>query len=156
MGVSGSGKTTLGKALASSLGFLFLEGDQYHSEANKNKMKKGHPLNDNDRLPWLKAINAAILEKRKSQVVLACSALKESYRKILLNQLPNDSVIWVYLHCEFNLLKKRMESRSHFMPVSLLQSQLDALEPPQNAIYLNSSQPVNELIQQLKPYIDGK
>lgn len=156
MGVSGSGKTTLGKALASYLGCSFLEGDQYHSEANKNKMKKGEPLSDADRLPWLKAINAALLEKRKSTVVLTCSALKESYRQILMDQLPSDSLLWVFLSCNINLLKQRMKSRVHFMPVSLLQSQLDTLESPQYAVHLNSSQPLDELIRQLKPYLNEK
>ena len=156
MGVSGSGKTTLGKALASFLDCLFLEGDAFHSKRNKDKMKKGIPLNDKDRLPWLKSINKALIEQRKSAVVLACSALKESYRKLLMDQLPIDKVVWVALHCEYALLEQRMKSRTHFMPVSLLKSQLKTLEPLQNAIQLNSSQSVDKLITQLKPYLNEK
>lgn len=154
MGVSGCGKTTLSKALATAFNYEFLEGDAFHSAENKKKMKNGIPLTDQDREPWLMSINQTLQKKQEKKRVLACSALKNKYRLLLSKQLPKQSVLWVYLHCEFSVLKKRMETRNHFMPVALLQSQLDALEPPKDAVVLNSSVPLEKMIQQLKPHLN--
>ncbi|MDB2327872.1 gluconokinase [Flavobacteriaceae bacterium] len=154
MGVSGSGKTTLGKALAKKFNYRFLEGDLFHSDANKNKMKQGIPLTDTDRLPWLNKINHTLLNSLDQEVVVACSALKKEYRAILSSNLPKDTLLWVYLNAEYTVLKKRMENRSHFMPVSLLESQLELLEPPKGAIALNSSHSVEQMIEQLKTYLN--
>lgn len=154
MGVSGSGKTTLGKALAKTLDGTFLEGDAFHSVANKDKMKKGTPLTDEDRLPWLKKINTVLKQGSEKPMVLACSALKNEYRKQLSEQLPHNAILWVYLHGEFSELKKRMEKRNHFMPSSLLQSQLETLEPPKKAIKLDCSLSIEVMIQQLKSHLD--
>jgi carbohydrate kinase (thermoresistant glucokinase family) len=155
MGVSGCGKTTLGKAIASRFKYTFLEGDTFHPKKNVSKMKAGFPLNDQDRLPWLKKINAQLKSDLGQKQVLACSALKNEYRMLLSEELPVDSLVWVYLHAEFEVLKKRMEKRTHFMPVGLLQSQLDTLEPPIEGIKLDSTLPIEAMIEQLKPQLNA-
>ena len=153
MGVSGCGKTTLGKALADFLEYFFLEGDAFHSKENIEKMKRGTPLNDYDRIPWLVNLNKEILESAKTGVVVACSALKERYRSDLSKEIISENILWVYLHSDLNTLKKRLEKRAHFMPVSLLESQLEILEVPGNAIHLEAAQTTKEQINQLKPYL---
>ena len=153
MGVSGCGKTTLGKALADFLEYFFLEGDAFHSKENIEKMKRGTPLNDYDRIPWLVNLNKEILESEKTGIVVACSALKERYRSDLSKGIISENILWVYLHSDLNTLKKRLEKRAHFMPVSLLESQLEILEVPGNAIHLEAAQTTKEQINQLKPYL---
>jgi carbohydrate kinase (thermoresistant glucokinase family) len=153
MGVSGSGKTTLGNAIAEKFNYVFLEGDAFHSELNKEKMKKGIPLTDQDRLPWLIKINQTLQSKKGVKIVLACSALKEDYRELLQQKLAQKTVLWVYLKSEFSVLKKRMENRDHFMPVSLLESQLETLEAPKKAITIDSSLSIEKMIYQLKPHL---
>ena len=153
MGVSGSGKTTLGNAIANKFNYVFLEGDAFHSELNKEKMKKGIPLTDQDRLPWLIKINQTLQSKKGVKIVLACSALKENYRELLQQKLAQKTVLWVYLKSEFSVLKKRMENRDHFMPVSLLESQLETLEAPKKAITIDSSLSIEKMIYQLKPHL---
>jgi len=150
MGVSGCGKTTLGKALATSLGLPFLEGDAFHSIANIDKMKSRIPLNDRDRTPWLLELNKQLIKTKDRGAVLACSALKESYRDILSKNIATDELLWVYLDCSLETLKHRLENRSHFMPLSLLESQLDTLEIPEKRIHLDATSELNELIQQIK------
>ena len=153
MGVSGSGKTTLGNAIAEKFNYVFLEGDAFHSELNKEKMKKGIPLTDQDRLPWLIKINQTLQSKKGVKIVLACSALKEDYRELLQQKLAQKTVLWVYLKSEFSVLKKRMENRDHFMPVSVLESQLETLEAPKKAITIDSSLSIEKMIYQLKPHL---
>lgn len=153
MGVSGCGKTTLGKALADFLEHSFLEGDAFHSKENIEKMKRGTPLNDYDRIPWLKELNKEILESGKNGVVVACSALKERYRSDLSKGIISKKILWIYLHSDLNTLKKRLEKRTHFMPVSLLESQLEILEVPGNAIHLEAALTTKEQINQLQPYL---
>ena len=134
MGVSGCGKTTIGMQLAEQLNVPFLEGDDYHPEANISKMKSGQPLNDEDRMTWLQNLANAGQEHEESGFVMACSALKAHYRNVL-KLLINRELNIVFLDGNFETIKKRMEERAgHFMPSDLLQSQFDALEPPQNAI----------------------
>lgn len=154
MGVSGSGKSTLGKAIAEAFCFEFLDGDTFHSEANREKMKNCIPLTDEDRLPWLRQINKIIIKKMESRIVLACSALKNSYRETLSEQIPLNSILWIHLKSEFSVIKKRMERRNHFMPVRLLQSQFKTLETPKDALTFDCSQTVKKMIHQLKPYLD--
>jgi len=131
MGVSGSGKTTIARGVAARLGWDVLEGDAYHPPSNVAKMSHGVPLDDADRLPWLQAIAQAIdaeLAAGRSAVV-ACSALKRSYRDILIG--PRKNVALVYLQGSHDLLAERMRRRAgHFMPPSLLDSQLATLEEP--------------------------
>ena len=153
MGVSGCGKTTLGKALSDFLEYFFLEGDAFHSKENIEKMKRGTPLNDYDRIPWLVELNKEILASEKNGVVVACSALKERYRSDLSKGIISEKILWVYLHSDLNTLKKRLEKRTHFMPVSLLESQLEILEVPGNAIHLEAALTTKEQINQLKPYL---
>jgi gluconokinase len=131
MGVSGSGKTTIARGLAGQEGWILLEGDQFHPPANIAKMKAGTPLSDEDRLPWLHAIAARedeLLAIGQSAVV-ACSALKRSYRQILIGGRAN--VVLVYLRGSHELIAERMKARKdHFMPPALLDSQFATLEEP--------------------------
>lgn len=154
MGVSGSGKTTLGQAIAKKLDYNFLEGDEFHSKENKLKMKKGTPLTDEDRIPWLKEINQVLHKKRGGKIVLACSALKKNYRKLLQERFAPETILWIYLNNEYSILKARMENRNHFMPVSLLKSQLEELEPPKKGLQMNSSLSINKMINQLKLHLN--
>lgn len=133
MGVSGTGKTTVGSALAHRLGRRFIEGDSFHPERNVAKMSAGEPLDDDDRRPWLQALNKLLAEHEShgELTVLTCSALKRAYRDLLRQNLPQGSVYFVHLAAPRDVLQARMESRTHFMPPSLLQSQLDTLEPLQ-------------------------
>ena len=135
MGVSGSGKTTVGELLAKGLGAEFAEGDAYHPPENVEKMRRGIPLDDADRRPWLEALGAEIDRwlAAKKTVVLACSALKQSYRDVLAQGRPD--VRFVYLKGDEALLRARLERRrGHYMPASLLASQIAALEEPADAI----------------------
>jgi gluconokinase len=131
MGVSGTGKTTVGAELARLLAATFIEGDSLHPEANIAKMSAGQPLDDDDRRPWLQTLNSLLTFHHADDIaaVLTCSALRRSYRDILRAGLPEDSVYFVHLTAPASVLRRRMESREHFMPASLLQSQLDTLEP---------------------------
>ena len=131
MGVSGSGKSTVGKLLAESLNGIFLEGDQYHPESNIDKMSSGVPLEDEDRWPWFDAMIADAEQRLESHnnVIAACSALKQCYRKYLLRNFPDQGKI-LFLEGSFETIQKRMKERDHFMPASLLKSQFETLEPP--------------------------
>jgi gluconokinase len=126
MGVSGSGKTTVGKALAERWGVEFVDADDLHPESNRRKMSSGTPLDDDDRRPWLQDV-AAWLGEHPQGGVTACSALKRSYRDLLRG---DGEVRFVLLHGDRDLLESRLQARQgHFMPSSLLDSQLDTLEP---------------------------
>jgi cystathionine beta-lyase len=143
MGVSGSGKTTIGEALASALGWRFLDGDDYHPPANVAKMRAGHPLTDADRAPWLAALvdaMKAILARGESAVV-ACSALRQAYRDTL--RAAGD-VRFVYLAGDFATIAARIAARKHkYMPASLLASQFATLEEPEGALVVDVRQPVD-------------
>ncbi len=134
MGVAGVGKTTIGEALARSLGWRFIDADDYHPPQNVAKMKAGIPLEDADRWPWLARLNKQL--KDQENAVVACSALKESYRQRLAQGIPDFTV--AYLYGSAQLIRARMESRRHrFMPAALLESQFAALEPPADAIAID-------------------
>jgi gluconokinase len=131
MGVSGSGKTTIATLLSKKLGWLFRDADEFHPKANIVKMKSGVPLTDGDRQPWLRAIAAFIDAERARgmQAIVTCSALKRSYRAIIVGKRPD--VRLIYLKGDKALLARRLKERhGHFMPATLLQSQFDALEEP--------------------------
>jgi gluconokinase len=139
MGVSGSGKNTVGEPLAQRLGWKFIDGDDYHPPENVKKMAAGIALQDADRWPWLDRLNA-ILRQEKDAVV-ACSALKEAYRRRLLAGLFPYTI--VHLRGSFELIRSRVEARRHrYMPASLLQSQFDTLEMPESAIAVDVSREV--------------
>lgn len=134
MGVSGSGKSTIGKVLADKLGIQFFDADDYHSKENVKKMAQGHPLNDDDRLGWLKNLNMLAKENEKIGAVIACSALKNKYRLLLQKDIAN-KVRFIYLQGSFKEISERLQQRKgHFMPPGLLRSQFEALEVPQEAI----------------------
>jgi gluconokinase len=134
MGVAGAGKTTIGEALARRLGWRFIDADDFHAPENVAKMKAGIPLEDSDRWPWLARLNRIL--KEEENAVLACSALKQSYRERLAPGIAHFAV--VYLHGSFALIGERMKGRSHrYMPTTLLESQFTALEPPTDAIAID-------------------
>ena len=131
MGVSGSGKTTVGMRLADALDWDFVDGDDFHPAANVEKMKRGVPLTDEDRWPWLQAIRDFIHERLSNDApaIVACSALKAAYRDVLLEGNPGAQI--VYLKGSYDLIRRRMETReNHFFDPHLLDSQFEALEEP--------------------------
>lgn len=131
MGVSGSGKSTIAEALANKINWRFEDGDAFHPEANVEKMKAGHPLDDNDRKPWLQAIADEIdrVSAAGERLIVACSALKRAYRDILVHGRGDIAI--VYLDGSRELIADRLKKRKgHFMPAGLLDSQFDTLEPP--------------------------
>jgi len=146
MGVSGAGKTTVGQRLAKRLGWHFLEGDAFHPPVNVERMTAGKALTDADRAPWLDALHTRLVTMSTGgqPVILACSALKEAYRRRLSDGL--DEVHFVYLCGSTALLRKRLNDRlGHYMPTSLLHSQLDTLEVPNDALEIDIALSVNEI-----------
>lgn len=135
MGVEGTGKTTIGKMLAQKLGWKFYDADDYHPKRNIEKMRSGVPLNDEDRWPWLKEVRKLIDSSLNinEPSIIACSALKSSYRQYLKQQ--EEKIIFVYLKGDKNTILKRLASREkHFAGTQLLESQLQTLEEPEGAI----------------------
>ena len=150
MGVSGSGKTAVGERLAKELGVPFFEGDDFHPKANVEKMSSGVPLDDDDRWPWLDAISAAIRKSTEPVVIVSCSALKKSYRE-RLSAGAGRPLVFVFLDASRETLAARLEGRHHhFMPASLLDSQLGTLEGPspgENAIRISVEPPLDEVVE---------
>ncbi|MBF2028005.1 MAG: gluconokinase [Oscillatoriales cyanobacterium C42_A2020_001] len=135
MGVSGVGKTTIGTLLAQQLNIPFYDGDDFHPEANIAKMQHGVPLTDSDRRLWLHTLHDLIQQLAEAQqsAVIACSALKNSYRQILAE--GSEDVRFVFLHGSYDLIQQRLQQRrQHFMSASLLQSQFEALEAPADVL----------------------
>ncbi|MBK8281989.1 MAG: NADP-dependent phosphogluconate dehydrogenase [Saprospiraceae bacterium] len=141
MGVSGSGKTTIAQRLSELKNIPLFDADDFHSKENKAKMSAGQPLNDDDRKGWLETLNKlAIKQSHADGAVIACSALKESYRKILTQRVPVD-VRWIVLMGGFELIHQRMTARvDHFMPAGLLTSQLESMEYPPYGIHIDIGQ----------------
>ncbi|SFC03840.1 gluconokinase [Zunongwangia mangrovi] len=150
MGVSGIGKTTIGKKLAEKLEIPFYDADDYHPEANVKKMSSGLALNDEDRKEWLEILAKNIKNWSENKgAVLACSALKKTYRESLSKGLK-DQVVFVYLHAEYELVFKRMKARKgHYFKESLLKSQFDTLEEPQSAIKVDVDQEITEIVNEV-------
>jgi gluconokinase len=150
MGVAGTGKSTVGRALAERLGWQFRDGDDFHPPANVLKMKSGTPLNDDDRRPWLIAIQEHMqaTNARSVDLVIACSALKELYRHWLLKNEP--WVRFVHLTGSRELIAQRLaERRGHYMPPSLLDSQLATLETPDDVLAVDITPPPNEIVSEI-------
>jgi gluconokinase len=151
MGVSGSGKSTFGAALAAHQGWAFADADDYHPNANREKMARGEALDDTDRQPWLQRLHEllehASLKNSRHGLVLACSALKASYRHILIGNLEGVKI--VSLEGSRELIAERMRNRNHFMPVSLLENQLATLEPPTNAIGVDIGLPIETMLERV-------
>lgn len=151
MGVSGSGKTTIGKLLADSLHWQFSDADAFHSPENVEKMRRGIPLSEADRTPWLKDLQTAIKQwlQEDKNVVLACSALKDSYRQFLI--LDSDRIKLIYLKGSYELIQKRLqERRNHYMPEKLLESQFDTLEEPLDAICIDVAASLQVIVQNIR------
>ncbi len=160
MGVSGSGKSTFGAALAARQGWAFADADDYHPTANREKMARGEALNDADREPWLQRLHELLEQTLLGQtllgqtqqqnqhgLVLACSALKVSYREILIGNLEGVKI--VSLEGSRELIAERMRNRDHFMPVSLLENQLATLEPATDAMILDIGLPIATMLEQV-------
>jgi gluconokinase len=149
MGVEGSGKTTIAKLLAEKLCWTFLEADQFHSAANKEKMSRGIPLTDADRLPWLQAIHVELARKdaNAENVVLACSALKQEYREVLGAGLHMG---YIYLKGSYEMISSRLRERhGHFAGESILANQFEVLEEPKDAIVVDVSPPPQQIVKEI-------
>jgi carbohydrate kinase (thermoresistant glucokinase family) len=143
MGVSGCGKSTVGALLAQRLGVEFLDADEFHPPENVAKMAAGVPLTDEERSPWLERLNAEL--RKRNNAVLACSALKESYRELLARDLE---CRFVLLRGSIELIRSRLQERKHrYMPASLLESQFAALEPPARAIEVDIAEPPERCVE---------
>jgi gluconokinase len=148
MGVAGSGKSTVGATLAQRLECPFLDADDFHPAANVEKMKRGIPLNDEDRTPWLRRLHDELEHRLRSGtwVVLGCSALKESYRQILQEGLSQ--IDFVFLEVDQPTLKERLGKRKdHFFPKELLESQFATLERPADAIVVDARLPFQNVVE---------
>jgi carbohydrate kinase (thermoresistant glucokinase family) len=150
MGVSGSGKTSVGKRLSQLLGWPFFDGDDFHSEENKEKMAAGSPLNDDDRAPWLASLNDLLVENLNEgkSILLACSALKQDYR----NQISEDTsgTIFVYLKGDFDVIFERMRVRTgHYMKAKMLESQFESLEEPTEVITIDVRKSLEEITKEI-------
>ena len=153
MGVAGVGKTTIGEALARALGTRFIDADDYHPPENVAKMKAGIPLDDADRWPWLQRLNEILKDEKTA--VLACSALKEGYRRRLAQGIEEFKV--VYLHGSSDLIRERMKVRRHrYMPAALLDSQLATLEPPADAIAIDVAAALEDSVAAIVERLRGR
>jgi gluconokinase len=149
MGVAGSGKSTVGTMLADAMHCPFLDGDSLHSAPNVEKMRRGMPLTDADRAPWLAAIHARLLEAFTSgrSLVVGCSALRQSYRVALAGGI---AITWVYLKGSEAVIRSRLRHRDgHYMKADMLASQFEALEEPSDAIIVEVSHPPEIIVQQV-------
>jgi gluconokinase len=151
-GVSGAGKTTLGRLLATELGWRFYDADDFHPQANIEKMRQGIPLADAHRKPWLEKLRALIAQRVHGgeHAVLACSALKKKYRTFL--RINRDEVRLVYLKGDYRLIQTRIEQRSgHFMNPALLKSQFASLEEPRgDAVVIEAGQSPAAAVKQIR------
>jgi gluconokinase len=152
MGVSGSGKSVVGERLAQELEFEFIEGDDYHPPANIEKMAAGMPLTDDDRWPWLRAVAEIVAKRHEDGVgtVLACSALRRAYRDLLRAAMPIEESFVIHLDADVGTLRSRLEHRrGHYMPASLLDSQIATLEPLESdeaGVVLDATKPEPEVV----------
>jgi gluconokinase len=153
MGVTGAGKTTIGRLLAEKLGWRFYDADDFHSLSNVEQMRKGEPLTDEDRAAWLESLEQLIRDKLRSHsnIVLACSALKASYRSHLL---IDAQVRLVYLKGARSLIQERLaERRGHYMNPSLVESQFAILEEPEQAIIVDAAASPEDIVATIREKI---
>ena len=144
MGISGAGKSTIGLALAKKMELPFIDADDFHPRENVMKMSRGQALTDEDRWPWLGAIVQYVLDSHRPRMVLACSALKQSYRDYLGQRLELKTL---YLDLSREEAMDRLKSRKdHFMPASLVDSQLNTLEVPTDALSLSATLSPEEIV----------
>lgn len=151
MGVSGSGKSTVGKLLGDRTGWQFFDADDFHPPDNIDKMSRGIPLTDSDRSPWLGKLQALITNTLNAgqNGILACSALKSSYRDIL-SEKYSDEVVFVYLRGDYNCIQSRIKERQgHFMEEKMLRSQFATLEEPNNAVIIDVSLSPEEIVEEI-------
>lgn len=153
MGVTGSGKTTIGKLLHQKTGIPFFDADDFHPQANKEKMKAGHALNDEDRAAWLQQINSLAQQQMHLKGgIIACSALKEKYRNVLSTGVTKP--VWIFLRGSYETIIERMKQRPvHFMPASLLQSQLEILEIPAEALSISIEKEPAAIVEIIYTYL---
>ena len=159
MGVSGSGKTTIGTLLAQRTGTIFADADDYHPQSNKDKMRAGIPLNDEDRQPWLEILNGLLRGWNQSGDggVLACSALKEKYRQTLENGIPSNAISFVWLDPSKKVLEERLATRHHaYMNPNLLDSQIATLEPPTDALRMADDGTPDQVVDQILQHVSLK
>lgn len=150
MGVAGSGKTTVAKLFAEKTGAVFYEGDDFHPAANIEKMRHGIPLTDGDRESWLRALRDIIVRSlaNNERAAITCSALKAKYRELL--QGGDERVRFVHLTCSRDIIEERLKNRvGHFMPATLLDSQLATLEPPKDALVFSCEKTPEEVVAEL-------
>ena len=154
MGVTGCGKTTIGSLLSKQTGSYFIEGDNFHSKKNIKKMSSGIPLNDSDRMGWLKSIkNETSKRLIQNNVIIACSALKQIYRK----KLQVDNSILIYLKISKNDAQNRLsERKDHFMPSSLVESQFKILEEPSSALIYDATTNIDDIVKDICKKINLK
>ena len=154
MGVSGCGKTTIGNLLAADGSWHFIEGDDLHPASNREKMASGTPLTDDDRWPWLEKIAAVMTERigKGERIIVACSALKAKYRKVLRSA---GDVLFIHLDGSKEVVAERLKSRKgHFMPSSLLDSQLATLEKPHHGISISINRPPEEIAAEIRKILE--
>ena len=154
IGVSGAGKTTIGRQLAQELNWPFYDGDDFHPPDNIDKMRDGKPLSDDDRQQWLDDLSQLIrdLSERAQSAILACSALKQSYRQRLAK---GQDVEFVYLRADPRLIQQRLRARTeHFVADDLLPSQLAVLEEPQDGLTLENNQSPSSIVAQIRKSLD--
>ena len=155
MGVTASGKTTVGRRLATLLGYQFYDADDFHPRANIDKMRRGIPLNDAERLPWLETLRDLVCHciAEDTDAVLACSALKEVYRQYLL---VDPQVTLVYLKADQDLIRQRLLQRQgHFMNPELLENQFATLEEPRQGIWIDASLAPEDIVNAIRHQLGG-
>ena len=150
IGVSGCGKSTIARKLSENLGIPYFDADDFHPKANIDKMSSGKPLNDADRAPWLAILSNNLKQwEKEGGAILACSALKERYRKVLSEGL--DTCTWIFLEGSYELILERMQKRKgHYMGEKMLRSQFKALEVPDYGIHIDIQMSPEEIVAKIK------
>ncbi|MGD9682143.1 MAG: gluconokinase [Candidatus Obscuribacterales bacterium] len=150
MGVSGCGKSAVAEALGKTLGIEYQDADWFHPQTNKEKMRRGIPLTDEDRKPWLESLHQLIVASLQADrpLILACSALKAAYREILVN--PEDPAVFIYLRATPEIIASRLAARAHeYMNPALLESQLSTLEEPEGALTVDADRDLAEVVREI-------